>query len=141
MQNLLLFPYAQGCASAIEQIGGGFIGHMDDPGQREGLVSAAGFPDRVPAGGGAHMAVDRGSLIGLQLHELLDEEDRLGTVPAETVFFLNGVAGDSLPCIADFLIPEILFIEILSAMYRRFSDSGNPLYRNSPCRDRGRVRK
>ena len=84
------------------------------------------------------MAVDRGSLISLQLHELLDEEDGLGTVPAKAVFFLNDVAGNLLPHAVDFLIPEIFFIEIHLAqiMKERGNDNAFLGQVQSICGDR-----
>ena len=85
---------------------------MGDPGQREGMIGIARVTDGIAAGGGSHVAVDGGSFIRLQLHKLLHQEDGLGAMPAEAVFFLDGIAGHFLPLSIDLLIPHILFVEI-----------------------------
>lgn len=99
-------------ASAFQEVCGRFIRDMGDPDQREGVIRIARVPDGIAAGGGSHVAVDSGGLIRLQLHKLLHQEDGLGAVPTEAVFFFDGIAGHFLPLPIDLLIQHILFIEI-----------------------------
>ena len=100
------------CLSSFQKVRCGFIGDVRDPGQQEGCISVACVADGIAAAGRTHVTVDGCCFICLQLHKLLYQINRFGSMPAKTVLLLNGVAWDLLPGAVDFLVPHILLIEI-----------------------------
>ena len=77
--------------SSLQEICCGFIGYVCYPGEWKSRVSVACVADGIAAAGRTHVTVDGCCLICLQLHKLLYQINRFGSMPAKTVLLLNGV--------------------------------------------------
>ncbi len=71
------------CLSSFQKVRCSFIGDVRDPGQQEGCISVACVADGIAAAGRTHVTVDGCCLICLQLHKLLYQINRFGSMPAK----------------------------------------------------------